>query len=325
VRDRPSPRLLGTAAVAAFAVRALATTRLPDNPGHALPLLHRPWDRPPLLDLLTLPFQDGRQWLAVALGTLTVVAVTALAARALPRRGVIAVAVAGIFLPSLVWAGAWWAHVSLVVLVTVLAATALARVLDEDRTGFAAWTAVAVWVLVLTDWPAWAPALAWAGRLWVFPPSSLPAARVRRAAVAVTVGIAAAAPVYVGLMMRGADPERALAAKEVPLGPDALLAVVESAAAVVLGRTRGLPWAVVGGTAIVTVVATWMGARRAAAAGRAGWGDVLLVGSLGAFVPALAAQPWIPLAADKHVWYMAPLVVCLGAAALLGVERGEEG
>lgn len=317
--------LLAIVAVGAFAVRGFASTRLPANPAHDVALFYRPWDRVPLLDLLTLPFGGGRQWLAVALGTLTAVAAVALASRALSRRGTRAVAVVAVVLPSLVWAGAWWSHVALVVLATLLAASALAAVLEEDGGGFAWGVAGTVFVLLLTDWPAWAPALAWAGRLWIFPPGAIPAARIRRAAVAVATGVGAAIPVYVGLLTFGADPERALAAEETPLGPEALVAVVEAAAGVLLGRSRGLPWVVVAGAAFAVVAAAWGGARRAEAAGRSGWGDVLLVGSLGAFVPALAAQPWIPLASDKHVWYMAPLVVCLGAAAVFGPVRRAEG
>lgn len=320
---RRAGALLAVLGLAAFAVRSFASTQLPANPAAQIPLFHRPWDRPPLLDLLSVPFVSGRHWLAIALGTLAVLALVRLASDALPRRAVVAVGLVGLLLPSMVWAGAWWAHIGLVLLLTILAATEIAGVLERDGEGFASPAAFAVWVLVLSDWPAWAPVLAWAGWLWVFPPRDISERRVRRAAWAVAAGILAALPVYVGLLLRGANPATALAAREVALGPEALLSIVDALAGVLLGRSRGLPWAVVAGAALVTLTAAMVGVRRARAGGRPGWGDVLLVGSLGAFVPALAAQPWIPLAADKHVWYMAPLVVCLGAAAIFGVRGGK--
>jgi hypothetical protein len=134
------------------------------------------------------------------------------------------------------------------------------------------------------------------------------------------MGIAAAMPIYAGLVFTGGDPVIGLAAKEVALGPEALRSILDSVAGVLLGRTRGLPGAVVAAAAAVTISAVLIGRHRAIAGGRGAWADVLAVGSLGAFVPALAAQPWIPIAADKHVWYMAPLVLCLGAAAVFGTR-----
>lgn len=304
-------------AVAAFAVRWGASARLPENPASRLVLFHRPWDRVPLLDLLSSPFGTRREYLAMALGALAVVAVAHLAADALPRRAAIGVGVVAVVLPSMVWAGAWWSHAGLVLLVCIVAARALAEVLDHDGEGFPLDAAMFLWVLLLTDWPAWAPVLAWAGRLWVFPPEHLPAPRVRRATLAVTAAVLAALPLYVGLLLMGANPETALSAREMPLGAEALFAVAEALAGTIAGRTKGLPIVVTLGLAVLMIGAALVGARRVKER-RPGWADVMLVGSLGAFVPALAAQPWIPLAADKHVWYVGPLVLCLGAAAVVG-------
>jgi hypothetical protein len=311
--------LLPIVALAAALVRWGMSTQLPPNIGHELVLFGQPWHRPPILDLLTVPFGPGRQWLAIALGALAAAGVTLLAARALPRRGVLLVAVGSVFLPSMVWAGAWWAHAALVLPLAILAAARIADTLDGPADGFPTSAAFAVWLLLLTDWPAWAPAIAWLGWLVVFPPE-LDASKVRRAALAVGAGIAAAIPIYAGLVFTGGDPVIGLAAKEVALGPEALRSILDSVAGVLLGRTRGLPGAVVAAAAAVTISAVLIGRHRAIAGGRGAWADVLAVGSLGAFVPALAAQPWIPIAADKHVWYMAPLVLCLGAAAVFGTR-----
>ena len=318
----PTPVLVAVA-VAAFLVRWGVTTRLPPNFGHTTTLFGRPWHRPPLLDLLTVPFDSGRQWLAVLLGTLAAVAVTTLAASALPRRGVLAVAAGSVVLPSMVWSGAWWSHTAVVLPLTVLVASALVAVLAREGEGFAAPLAFATWALLLTDWPAWAPVTAWLGWLLVFPPDDIDAGRVKRAAIALGAGVLAALPAYLGLVARGADPAVALSAREVPLGPEAILALLDSVAGVVLGRVRGVPTVILLGVAVAMIAAALLGRRRAIAGGRGAWGDVLAIGSLGAFVPALAAQPWIPVAADKHVWYMGPLVLCLAVSAVFGVRPAD--
>ena len=325
-RDPRLPRaLLVAVALAAFGVRWVVASGLPSAAVQHAPFFQRPWHRPPLMDLVSMPFGAARYACAIVLGVLAVLAVTSLASRALPRRGMLLVAMVAVILPSMVLAGAWWSQSALVVPLVILSATSLSDDLDRDRRGFASTTAFAVWLLLLSDWPAWAPVLAWLGWLVVFPPASVPVSRVRRATLAVAAGVVAAVPIYGAILLGGGDPAVALAAREVPLGPEAILAVLDSVAGTVLGRGGGLPRPVLAVVALLVLAASFVGQRRASEGGRGAWADVLIVGSLGAFVPALAAQPWIPIAADKHVWYMGPLILCLGAAALFGVRREQTG
>ena len=60
----------------------------------------------------------------------------------------------------------------------------------------------------------------------------------------------------------------------------------------------------------------WRVRTNATGEGGNAWASVLVVGSAGALIPALALHPWIPVAAYKYLWFTSPFVLCLGAAAL---------
>ena len=64
-----------------------------------------------------------------------------------------------------------------------------------------------------------------------------------------------------------------------------------------------------------------MGWQRARRAGSGPWASVLVVGSAGAFIPALAFHPLVPYAADKNLWYTSPMLLCLAAAAVWPIDR----
>lgn len=262
-----------------------------------------------------MPFEGHRQALAVALG-LTVVALTGLLVRRVAEdRGALLAALGAAVAPSLVLAGCFWSPRVLVIPAVTLTGLALHRTLQSGRGGTG--LAAAALITVLADWTGWPPVLAWLGWLTVFRPRWMPATQARAGwlplAVASAVGLLAC-----GILVAvEGDPRYALGADAVPLGAAGLREIVRGPAGLVLGRLAPQSAIALSITAVLTLLGVWWGARVASERGHRMWGSVLLTGSLGAFVPALAAHPWIPLAGDKNLWTLTPFVLALLLAAAL--------
>lgn len=274
-----------------------------------------PWERPPLFDLVTVIAGDGGR-AAIATGIVSVLLCLPLARPALPAAGRLAVMGAAALCPAMVLAGAAWIPAALVVPLAIVVARLLADVLCRHDGGSPRALAVAAWLLLLADWPAWSPVLAWTGWLLVFRPSWLAPERARRASLALAAASGGGLLVYCWLLLAGADPRRAMGAGAFPLGLDAAMGLLSSFASPLLGSGHGHPpWerAVAASLVVALVAAGW---RRASRLGAGPWASVLVVGSAGSLVPALAIHPLLPFGADKNLWYASPMVICLAVAAL---------
>ncbi len=279
-------------------------------------LFARPWHRPPLAPLLTHSIPLPPSQLGLLAGLLTVGITGLLAKPALGHRGQLVASLLAALCPALVLSGSRWGYASLVIPLTAMVALALLRSIsrpDVPATGLLAGSTA---LLLLSDWPAWAPVLAWYAWLrfftpgWLFGGRSLPARR------GLAYGMVAALGVVGLAIWDGADPRKAMSADKFPLGPEAAEALLNGVSGLWLGRSGN--WALPSKVALAVALAALvvLGYRRACGRGEQRWGTILLVGSAGAFLPALAIHPWIPIAADKHLWYMTPLVICLASAAL---------
>jgi len=307
----------GLAALVVFgvAVRIWQAGRLGTPPAPSG--LGFPWDGPPLLEVVTtLLGQTAVAWLG---GAAALVGVALLARRGLsPRGALVATGIAAIA-PPLVFGGAWWAPANVSIPLTLATAWLLMDVLDGQPR---AWALGLMGVaLGAADWFGFAPLAAWTIWLAVFRPGWVGPEEGRRALGALAGATAATLGLWTLMAMTGTDPHR-LFAGGLPEGLDALRMHVDSLAGLVVGRTPFLPLAARVGMGAVVVGLVWRGAR--AAQGTA-WGGVLTVGSAGAFVLALWMHPMVPMAQEKALWAVAPLVVLIGVCGLSGTpeQRGE--
>ncbi len=258
---------------------------------------------------------------ALVVGLAGIAAVALLASPALPGAGRLLAMLGAAVAPALVLAGALWTPQTLLVALVAWTAYLLHGVLARHDGGSPRWLGAAAAALLLTDWPAWCPVLAWLGWLLVFRPAWLDPVRARRAAVALGAASAAGVVAYVALLVHGAEPGRLFGTDDLPLGREAAVALLDAVAAPVLGHGRAHPDAVRAGAAVLVGACVFQGWRRATRAGSGPWGSVLVVGSAGALVPALATHPVLPFAADKNLWYTSPMVLCLAVAAFWPIDR----
>ena len=308
----PSLAILGVAA----AIRVGWAARYGIDPTMRAPLGVEPWHRPPLLDGITLLAAPGRRDLvALASGLLVVYLVGRLAVQHLGARGALAAMALAALCPPLVVAGAMWGHPNLTVPLTAVTALLLVAQLERPSRSSLIGLGLLAALLTASDWAGWAPVMAWGIWLAAFPPWWAERTRTRQAALALGLGFAAAMALYLLMAARGADPRAALGWSSVPHGLLALQAHVDSVASLLLGRVGHLPGLLRDGLAGCTVALVAVGFRRAFATRRP-WASVLLVGSGGALLAALVVHPWIPIAVEKSLWYMTPMVLCLALAAV---------
>jgi hypothetical protein len=282
------------------------------------PLFKTPYLRPPLLDLLTVPLPD-RQWTVLLLAAGTILITGAIARRALGSSGGVAAAALAAVCPALLHAGSVWIPQSLIVLSVPALALAILAALDAERPSALPVAALGVLALA-SDWSAWPPVLAWLGWTTVLRPEWMDRDQARPVARGLGLAVGVSAPAYVLLSAAHPNLHDGLGVSTLPLGADAVSALLDTLGAPWLGVGRDLPALVRVGSAAAVVAAMVLGPRRANATGQHVWAGVLLVGSAGALVPALAAHPWLALAAAKHVWYMSPFVLCLALAAVWPVR-----
>jgi len=314
VRLPPVPTIGLLALAAGLRLGAAGTLGL--HPAFRGPLGAEPWHRPPLLDWLTLLVAPGRRELvAVASGVLVVWLIGRLALRALGVRGALIAMAAAALSPALVQAGSWWSLQNLTVPLTAATALALLGALDRPERGRLAALFGLAALLAASDWTAWPPVLAWGIWLAAFRPHWLEPRTAHRVAAALFAGFAVAGMLYLLMSARGADPRGAMGWSSIPTGLPALQGHVDSIAALLAGRVRQLtPWARLS-MALATAAVAVVGARRAQADAPT-WTTALAAGSLGALAIALVIHPWIPVAVEKALWFMTPLVLCLGVAAI---------
>ena len=282
-------------------------------------LFRAPYPRPPLLDLLSAPLPD-RYWLVLALSAGAILVTAALTRRALGSLGGVAAAALAAVCPALLDAGSVWLPQSLVVLTVPALALGLVATLSGGKPGTLGIGALAVLALA-TDWAAWAPVLAWLGWMTALRPEWMTREQARPAVRGLVLAIALAGPAYGWIAASHPDLATALGVAGLPLGAEALEALLGAVAAPWLGAVREQPLALRATVALAVVAALWLGHRKAASTGQHAWAGVLLVGSAGAFVPALAAHPWLAIGAEKNVWYMSPFVLGLGLSAAWPVRR----
>lgn len=311
--------------VATVGVRLLSASTLPDRAPPRV-LLHRPWQHPPLLDLLTLPLANHRGAVSLALSVASVLLCGLLAREALGRRGALATMGLAALCPALVFSGSFWGHHAPVIPAITLLAVLLARQLSASGPVSSAAIAIVTAASLLSDWPAWAPILAWTCWLAVFRPPQVPKPAARAALKALCFGVAATLPVYVWMLVDIGDPGFALGAKSVPVGLAALESLLDAVAGLFLGDPSSLSLALRCSCALAVIASLAIGGVRASRHGNHCWSGVLLVGTAGAFIPALAIHPWLPIAAGKNLWYMSPMVLCLALSAVWPSpqQRGEQ-
>jgi hypothetical protein len=273
-----------------------------------------PWQRPPLFDSVTAPFESAATP-AVLVGLVAVVLCVPLARAALPPAGRLAAMAAAAVCPSMVMSGSFWIPSALVVPLAAATAWLLIEVLTRHDGGSPTTLALLAFGLLISDWPAWSPVLAWLGWLTVFRPAWMDPERARRALVALLAAAAAGAACYGAVLFQGADPVGNLGGGSFPLGLQGAEALTGSVASPLLGAGHGHSLGVRAAAACLVVVLVAVGWRRATRSGAGPWASVLVVGSAGSLVPALAVHPLMPFAADKNLWYASPMVLCLAIAA----------
>lgn len=283
----------------------------------------RPWHRPPTHDTVAQLFGGDLGLAAVVIGVGGVAATAAVASLALPPAGRLSAAALAALVPAMVLCGAFWTPQGLLAIAVAWTAYLLHGVLGRHDRGSPRWLGVAVATLLLVDWPAWSPVLAWIGWLLVFRPAWLAPERARAALLALGAGSAAGLVGYGALLFHGAAPADLFGTADLPLGQEAALAVLDAISAPVLGHGRAFTPGARAAGALLVGAFVFMGWRRATRAGAGPWASVLVVGSAGALVPALAIHPVLPFAADKNLWFLSPLVLCLAVAAVWPIDRFE--
>lgn len=285
----------------------------------------QPWHRPPLFDAITAAFGGRPDLPALCVGLVAVALTFGLARPALPLAGRLLVLLLAAAAPAMVLAGALWVPAALVVPAAAWAALLLAGVLSRHDGGSPGLLAVATALLLMTDWPAWAPVLAWLGWLLVFRPAGLDPRRANRALIALGVGAAIGGVAAGFVLLHGGRPDEAMKTAHAPLGREAAQALVDAVAAPWLGTGRGVGPGLRAAVAVLVAGMVWMGWRRARRAGAGAWAGTLVVGSAGALIPALAIHPVLPFAVDKHLWYTSPMVLCLLVASIWPIDGFEAG
>ena len=281
----------------------------------------QPWHRPPLFDAITAGLGGQPALPALLVGLLAVVLTLALASPALPPAGRLLALLLAAVAPVMVLAGALWVPASLVIPAAAWVALLLAGVLSRHDGGSPRWLAAATALLLMTDWPAWSPVLAWLGWLLVFRPAWLEPDRARRALTALGVGAGVGAVAGGFVLLHGGRPAVAMKSSQTPLGQEAVQALVDAVAAPWLGTAGAAGPGVRAAIAVLVAGVVLMGWRRARRAGAGPWASTLVVGCAGALVPALAIHPVLPFAADKHLWYTSPMVLCLIVASFWPIDR----
>lgn len=290
------------------------------QPAEPRPLFELPLGQPPLLDLVTLPFAEHRVVVALLGGLVTLPMVARLASRGLAAGPALVVLALAAVAPPLVFAGSWWAPPNLTVPLALGTALLLVAVLDQGPTpARTVGLGVLGFLLAAADWAGMVPLLAWTAWLVLYRPWWLERERAWAAAKPLAAASALTLLGWTGMMLAGSDPRLALGTEALPRGLDAVVMHVDSLASLVLGRVHMFPVAVrvvLAGATLALLVRGW---RRAVPRDRppaSSWGSVLLWGSLGAFGIALLLHPWIPVAVEKSLWFVSPLVICLLVAGL---------
>ncbi len=316
--DRPRlPVLPSLAILAATAgIRLASAGGIDQHAAYRAPLGSRPWHRPPLLDWITMiAAPERRELVAVASGVLVVYLVGRLAMHHLGPRGALAAMALAALCPPLVTAGSWWDQANLTVPLCAATALALIAQLEGPTRSTLLGLGVLAALLTASDWAGWAPVMAWGIWLAGFPPWWIERSQAYRAAGALGAGFALAVGLYVFMAAQGADPRGALGWSSIPTGLPALQGHFDGIASLLVGRAQHLSVLLRDAIAVITISLVVIGARRARSTDRP-WSGVLLVGTAGAFLAALVVHPWIPIAIDKSIWYMTPMVLCLALAAV---------
>ena len=285
--------------------------------GPDLQLFGSPPTRVPLLDVIAWPFEDERTSIVLLLSLLGVTTVGILVRRALPEAGRLAVMALAAVCPTLILTGAVFSTHGLVILCSCITCIALIDVLRWESRSPPTWAlAISTAALLVSDWPAASPVLAWCGWLLFFRPTWLAPARARRALTGLSGGAVIAGVAYGWVLARGARPTEALGAASFPRGLEGANQLFSSLSGLWLGTSTEAPLSLRIGVGSLLVLGALVGWKRAHRAGAPAWGSVLLVGSVGAMVPALAIQQALPFAAYKNIWFMTPMVLSLGLASV---------
>jgi hypothetical protein len=304
--------ILVVAALLRVARREGVEVRGPD-----LELFRSPPARVPLLDIIAWPFGAERTSIVLLLSLLGVATVGMLVRRALPEWGRLAVMTLAAVCPTLILTGAVFSTHGLVVLCSSITCIALIDVLRWGGNSSPPWALfVSTAALLVSDWPAASPVLAWCGWLLFFRPAWLDPSRAKRALLGLSSGAVVAGTAYGWVLANGARPTETLGAADFPRGLEAANQLLSSISGLWLGTSTEAALSLRFTVGSVLVLGALIGWKRAHRAGAPAWGSVLLVGSLGAMVPALAIQQALPFAAYKNIWFMTPMVLCLGIAAV---------
>jgi len=262
--------------------------------------------------------------LVLLLSLLGVAASGVLVRRALPEGGRLLVMALTAVCPALVFTGSVFSTHALVVLCACVTCLALIEILRrEGRPTPPFVLAASTAALLVSDWPAASPVLAWIGWLLFFRPTWLAPRRARRALLGLGGGVLVAAVPYAWILSLGARPAEALGASSFPRGLEAVDQLLSSLSGLWLGTLTDAPTAArlsIGAALVFFGVVGW---KRAHRAGAPAWASVLLVGSFGALVPALAIHQSLPFAAYKNLWFMTPMLLSLSVAAVWPIVRFE--
>ncbi len=308
---------------------AAAALRLAELKGVAegLPrvvLFPDPPTRVPLLDVLAWPLGTDQLQLSLLLSLLTVAVVGIGVRLALPEGGRLAGMTLAAICPTLVITGSMFSPHALVILCACTASIALIQTLRNDAESPPLALGVATTALLMSDWPAASPVLAWIGWLLFFRPSWLKPARARRALIGLGSGAVVGGLAYAAILKAGARPAEALGAAHFPVGAAAITQLFGSASGLWLGSSDLGGSRIEAAFGLLLVGAALVGWRRAHQAGAPAWASVLYVGSFGALVPALAIHQALPFAAYKNLWFMTPMLITLSVAALWPIVRFHE-
>jgi hypothetical protein len=217
--------------------------------------------------------------------------------------------------PTLVITGSVFSPHVLLILCACGASLALIEVLRTDREALPLVLAAATTALLISDWPAASPVLAWIGWLLFFRPQWLAPRRARRAVIGLIAGCVLPVVAYVWIMYAGAQPAEVLGAALFPIGGEAAKQLLGSISGLWLGMSTAGSLTTEIFTGLLLIGLAVRGWKRAHRAGAPAWASVLLVGSLGALVPALAIHQALPFAAYKNLWFMTPMLLTLSVAA----------
>ena len=286
-----------------------------------VPLFPDPPVRVPLLDVLAWPLGADQLQLTLLLSLLTVAMVGIGVRLALPEGGRLAGMALAAICPTLVLTGNMFAPQALVILCASGVSILLVQTLRSDAQSPPFSLGVATAALLMSDWPAASPVLAWLGWLVFFRPAWLAPTRARRALLGLSAGAGVALLAYALILTAGARPGEALGASHFPVGAAAVTQLFGSVSGLWVGSSDLDGSRIEIASGLVFVGAALVGWRRAHRAGAPAWASVLWVGSFGALVPALAIHQALPFAAYKNLWFMTPMLITLSIAALWPIVR----